>query len=685
MSKRINRTCIGSFLYPGKRLLFILLINFCINQMSIAQTSLTDVPMIGAEIFIEPGQKPEEIDTWFRLMKEAGMTLTRIRLFESYMHKEDGSWDYSLFDAAYKAGEKYGIRIYGNLFPATSFTDVGGFKFPRDEAHLKSIAEYIKNLVTHFKQFKSSYGWVPINEPGSGGLPKDNFTNKKYQEWKTKQSVPIYNSNGYQHFDFADERFLIDYNIWFLKWLTDEIQKYDPGSPIHVNNHAIFQNGAEYNFPEWRKFLTSLGGSAHASWHFGYFNRSQYAMALSANSEMLRSGAGNIPWLMTELQGGNNTYSGYNAMCPTKEEIAQWLWTTIGAESKGNIFWSLNPRASGTEAGEWALLNFQNEPSDRMKEAANVAKTINRNPNLFAHAKEVESGINILYVREALWVEKKLQTGGTPYEGRNVGGVMKSALGYFEAISEMGLQTNFKEIGEFDFSQTNYTGKVIILAHQIAIPSKYWKPLEDFVSKGGKLIADGLTGYYDENALSIMKTGFPLEKLFGGNIKEFKVIDNLFTLRLINPKLDLPAHLWRGTIAATTARPISTNEAETVAVRNNFGKGEVIWMPSLVGLGARINKNYKNLGIFLKTIVQPNVDASPFSFVNTQEGMLMKTLQSNSSYITIILNKSGINKSVVLKVKEKNHNPKVLFANKKGNIKNNIVAIASEETIVIQW
>jgi beta-galactosidase len=685
MSKRINRTCIGSFLYPGKRLLFILLINFCINQISIAQTSLTDVPMIGAEIFIEPGQKPEEIDTWFRLMKEAGMTLTRIRLFESYMHKEDGSWDYSLFDAAYKAGEKYGIRIYGNLFPATSFTDVGGFKFPRDEAHLKSIAEYIKNLVTHFKQFKSSYGWVPINEPGSGGLPKDNFTNKKYQEWKTKQSVPIYNSNGYQHFDFADERFLIDYNIWFLKWLTDEIQKYDPGSPIHVNNHAIFQNAAEYNFPEWRKFLTSLGGSAHASWHFGYFNRSQYAMALSANSEMLRSGAGNIPWLMTELQGGNNTYSGYNAMCPTKEEIAQWLWTTIGAESKGNIFWSLNPRASGTEAGEWALLNFQNEPSDRMKEAANVAKTINRNPNLFAHAKEVESGINILYVREALWVEKKLQTGGTPYEGRNVGGVMKSALGYFEAISEMGLQSNFKEIGEFDFSQTNYTGKVIILAHQIAIPSKYWKPLEDFVSKGGKLIADGLTGFYDENALSIMKTGFPLEKLFGGNIKEFKVIDNLFTLRLINPKLDLPAHLWRGTIAATTARPISTNEAETVAVRNNFGKGEVIWMPSLVGLGARINKNYKNLGIFLKTIVQPNVDASPFSFVNTQEGMLMKTLQSNSSYITIILNKSGINKSVVLKVKEKNHNPKVLFANKKGNIKNNIVAIASEETIVIQW
>jgi len=332
-----------------------------------AQISPADVPMIGAEVFIEPGQTPQEIDTWFKRMKQAGMTITRIRLFERYMRTPDGKWDFSLFDEAYKAGEKYGIKIYGNLFPATPFTDVGGFKFPRDEQHLKSIADYIKNLVTHFRQFKSSYGWVPINEPGSGGLPKNDFAKEKFEAWKKIQPVSQYNSKGYEHFDFAEERFLIDYNIWFLKWLTDEIHKYDPDSPVHVNNHAIFQNAAEYNFPEWRKFLTSLGGSAHASWHFGYFSRDQYAVAMSANSEILRSGAGNIPWLMTEMQGGNNTYSGYNALCPTKEEIGQWLWTTIGTGSKGAIFWCLNPRASGVEAGEWAMLDFQNNPSDRMK------------------------------------------------------------------------------------------------------------------------------------------------------------------------------------------------------------------------------------------------------------------------------------------------------------------------------
>ncbi len=650
-----------------------------------SQTSTTDVPMIGAEIFIEPGQTPAEIDTWFKRMKEAGMTITRIRMFERYMRTPDGGWNYQLFDEAYKAGEKYGIKIYGNLFPATPFTDVGGFKFPRDEAHLKSIAEYIKNLATHFRKYKSCYGWVPINEPGSGGLPKDSFTKDKFREWKTLQPVSAYNSKGYEHFDFAEEQFLLDYNVWFLKWLTDEIHKYDPGRIIHVNNHALFQNVAEYNFPEWRKFLTSLGGSAHASWHFGYFQRAQYTMGMSATSEILRSGAGSLPWLMTELQGGNNTYSGYDAMCPTKEEITQWLWTTIGTESKGAIFWSLNPRASGIEAGEWALLNFQDQPSDRMEAAAAVANTINKNEQLFASAKLVESGITILYVREALWVEKKLQTGGTFYEGRNTGGVMKSALGYFEALSEMGLQANFKEISEFDFSKNDYTGSTLILAHQVAIPSVYWKALEAFVSKGGKLLVDGLTGYYDEKAICIMKTGFPFEKLFGGVITEFKVAGNLFTIKLADPALALPAHLWLGTIQPSTSKPIGTISNEVVATRNDFGKGQVVWIPSLIGLGSRISKDYSKLTDLLNNEAKQSITSVPFKFKARQAGMLMKTLKSGNAYLTIIINKSTVHKNLMLTINNEKLKPEIIFTNKQGKVSGKGIQIHPEETMVIQW
>jgi hypothetical protein len=47
-------------------------------------------PFIGAQVFIEPGQTKEEIDKWFRVLRDNSFTVCRIRMFESYMKKADG-------------------------------------------------------------------------------------------------------------------------------------------------------------------------------------------------------------------------------------------------------------------------------------------------------------------------------------------------------------------------------------------------------------------------------------------------------------------------------------------------------------------------------------------------------------------------------------------------------------------
>ncbi len=643
---------------------------------------------IGAEVFIEPGQTDEEIDVWFKRLKESGMTITRIRMFESYMHKPDGTWDFTLFDTAFKAGDKYGIKIYANLFPATDFTDVGGFKFPKSEQNLQDISNYIKQVVEHFKDFPSLYGWVPVNEPGSGILPEDEFSRNAMNEWKNQETAGEYNSEGFTTLDFSKERFLLAHNTWFLNWLTEQIQQYDPGSIIHVNNHAIFQHVAEYDFPKWRSFLTSLGGSAHVSWHFSYFSRSQYAVGMSANSEILRSGAGPIPWLMTELQGGNNTYSAFEPMCPTKEEIAQWLWITIGSGSKGSIFWCLNPRRSGFEAGEWAMLDYLDQPSDRMQAAAAVIKVIEENKSLMEEAEVLDSGISVLYTRESLWIEKVLQTvsiSGTTYEGRQPGGCMKSAIAYFEALSEMGINPNFKEIGEFDFEKDDYVKKVLILAHQISIPQKYWERLKRFVRLGGKLIVEGLSGYYDENAYTLMGRRFPFEDLFGAVVKEFKVAGQLFEVALNDPELHLPAHLWRCTLKLSNATAVGASENEVLACRNAFGRGEVMWIPSLVGLGARISGDYIPLVKLLKQELAPAINELPVLFAAQQPGMLMKTLKISNGYLTVLINKSLYQQNIVLETTTLGR-PELLFADRDGTVKSpEAILIHPEETLVIKW
>lgn len=643
---------------------------------------------IGAEIFIEPGQTEAEIDSWFAAMQQNGLGLTRIRMFESYMRKAE-VWDFSLFDIAFKAAEKYEIKVYANLFPETHFSDVGGFKFPNTNEHLDAIANYIKHVVEHFGRFSSLYGWVPINEPGSGSLPDNAFTLERFQKWKQSRAMQEYDSNGFTVLELADKRFLVEYNTWFLGWLSEEIRKYDQNSPIHVNNHDIFRNAAEYDFPSWRRFLTSLGGSAHASWHFDYFHRSQFAVGMSANAEMLRSGAGPIPWFMTELQGGNNTYSGRQPMCSTKEEIAQWLWINIGSGSQGGMFWCLNPRRSGFEAGEWAMLDFHNAPTDRLIMASKVSKAVSKYKDFFKDFSVHDSGISVLYTKESLWIEDVLQIEGAKFEGRMVGGVMKSALSYFDALAEMGIHASFNEIGEFNFDKDDFSGQAIILSHQISIPSKYWKLIINFVSLGGKLIVDGLSAYYDENAYCLLGANFPFNACFGASVNEFKLVEDLFDLSINETNLNLKAHLWRGTLKLSTAIPIASSEgamsANIYGSRNNYGAGQVVYIPSLVGLGSRITNDYSGLCAFLQDELKDIIFNLPVSFVSQQPGMLLKVIRNGDTYLTVIVNKSGTEQTLQLNIKNLVYEGLAFSSCESSTYLNNSIFISSESTMVAEW
>ncbi|GIZ15683.1 beta-galactosidase [Capnocytophaga catalasegens] len=660
----------------------ILGVNILFSTLSVAQTNENDPLMFGAEIFIEPGQSDKNIESWFKTLNDNNMQLTRIRMFENYMKDSNGNWDFSLFDKAFKYAEKYNIKVYANLFPATDFTDVGGFKFPYDKNHLQRIAQYIKTMVEHFKKYKSLYGWVPINEPGGGSI-YDPLAKEIFSEWKNSQKNLVKNSlKDTPHFSFDNNQFLLYYNTWYLKWLTKEIRKYDTENPIHVNTHQIFDNVAQYDFPAWNDFLTSLGGSAHASWHFGYFPREKYALAMSANSEIILSGATKIPWLMTELQGGNNIYSGYAPFCPTKEEVAQWLWISVATGSKGAIFWCLNPRMSGAEAGEWAMVDFQNKPTNRLVEVGKIAKIIQQNEKLFSTAKPVNSPITILYNRESMWVENRMTTDlkDNKFEIRSQGAVIKSAISYFEALSQIGLQPAFKEFNEFSFSEKDYTGQSIILAHQIAIPEAYYDKLRHFVKNGGTLIVDGLTAFYDENAISKMVNYFPLSDLLGGNVSEFVFEKDIFDLKLANKNLS--AHALKGIISVESGKSLN-DQNENLGIVNSFGKGKVVWVPSLIGLGARKVDNYETLMAFL----MPYIDnKNEFSFDTYHRGLLMKNLKSGKKVISVIINKNKTSMQVKLKgFFNRYKNPSILYSNKNSRVSGENVTINSEDTLVILW
>ena len=462
--------------------------------------------------------------------------------------------------------------------------------------------------------------------------------------------------------DFDKEAFLVDHTTDYLGWLSAQIRQYDPDHELHVNNHQIFDNIAEYDFPAWREHLTSLGASAHASWHFGYFRREQYAVAMSANCHIVRSGAGPIPFWVTELQGGNNTYSARKPFCPTADEITQWMWTSLTTGISGLIFWSLNPRAVGGEAGEWGLVNFQNGPSDRLLAAREVIRTLHTHPEVFGNLEPAASDIALIYLRESLWAEKKVQLGDLDdptFEGRHQGGVIKSVLGIYEMLLENGIDPQLAEFGEYDWTRPSYKGKTVILANQVCLPSRSWEALRQFVAKGGKLIAEGLTGYYDEDMRCRFQTGFPLEDVFGGCLEESKCTPGDFTL-----EGGLPVHLWASTI----------HPGSVTSLHHNYGKGQVFWLPSCIGLGARRAADY---GPLAQTLL-PELAALPeIRLQQALPGVLVQRFRAGGREGALVVNKSTVAVTPVFTRK----GAQTLYSSKQ----NSGPAVEPEECRILLW
>jgi beta-galactosidase len=330
------------------------------------------------------------------------------------------------------------------------------------------------------------------------------------------------------------------------------------------------------------------------------------------------------------------------------------------------------------------MINYQQKPSDRLLAAGSVANELIKNEALFENAKPYESPVYILYSKESFWIEKaktdKKETEQT--EGRTEGAMIKSVISWYEALTECGINTNIGEMGQFNWDKPSHAGETIILSHQISVSSVYWEKIRHFVKSGGKLIADGLTFFYDENHLSVMQTGFPLEDVMGGALAEVKTTPGDFTLKLGSEKL--PAHLFKGILNNTSGKVLAKEGDNIIAISNQYGTGSTIWIPSMLGLGAKRVDNGP-LSRFLSNELSETISAFPVHFDKPQKGVLMRTMVSGTKIITIIINKSAEDKIIPLVLKNSNTKPNVLVAGKLGTISGKTINIKTEETMVIEW
>ncbi|MGN0188915.1 MAG: beta-galactosidase [Candidatus Cryptobacteroides sp.] len=602
--------------------------------------------------------------------------------------RTDSGWDFTLYDWAFDAAEKNGIKVFATLFPTKPESSVSGIRFPSTDDELVRIEDYVKAMGSHFGNKPALYVWVLQNEPGWGAGSKVSqssaLSRKMFQKWQADRKFPEY-ENKYMKADLDDQRFLKDYTTWYLNWISGLLRKYDPNPSRHdhhINPHGLFNTLPEYDFRAYEDFLGSLGASMHASWHFDLFPRDRYNLAVSLTCDLIRHAAGKNPFWITELQGGNVTYSGKVALCPTKEETEQWIWTGVGAGAQGVIFWTLNQRGSDKEAGEWGMIDFFGEPSDRLEAASGVAAALSAHKGFFENSKPELADVTLLYNRESLWMLRLKDPGNKQQiPARTMTSAMMSYIATYDAFAKYGVSPQTESMEKYDW-ECDPRGRVAIISNMNSFPSETWPKMESFVKRGGKLIVLGISGFFDENMHAIVQTSKPMNKCFGAGVSEYKVCETMFTTQLQNPQISLPAHLWKGILKPSTAQVIGKDENGNVtATRNIYGKGEVVWIPSLVGVGAYLGDDTA-LSSFLRLETKEAVDNVHFRFPAVVEGVYMRTLQSGSQYMTILVNKNTESKSVELIVPE-GLKPEQIYG--RGSNKDNLILLPPESTQVYLW
>ena len=563
---------------------------------------------LGAEFFVNRTETKESIQQHFRLMAEHGLTLARVFVIWDDVERVQGHWDFHAYDWVYEAAAANGIKIVATLCAEDppGWVALTPFYHSRtdlsDPERRKHAAIYIEKVVGRYRNHSAQGFWLLMNEPA---LPEC-FTpsmRTRFGQWLERKydSVEQVNKRWFRPIrsfteppagavwgeggwmDYAAYLDWKEFNIQNLcdqlDWIGKEVKRHDPTHPTHINPAGLLTNLAPYGRDVWKEAKTSdfIGASIHPAWHFEDFRREDFGFAFGCTLDILRSISKKRPWWVTELQGGPTIYTGGFAMNPTPNEYTRWLWDTVGAGSKGAVFWSWHPRTIGREGGEWGLVAMDGTPSNRLKAVRAFAETLRRNPVLDKAVPQTSS-VAILYNRQTLLLND--------VDARGLDAHRKDALlslwGCHRALQNSHIPADLVDIEKLR-SDGAAVYDVLYLPHCYALDRQAAAAIRRYVEQGGTVWADGLLGWKDEYGNVASKVPGNLTDVFGFQTHDIDPVEQPFPL---SEKGDKGGELWRIRLTLLDAEVLQrAPDGQPIATRKRFGKGEAVYFATALSLG----------------------------------------------------------------------------------------------------
>jgi len=517
--------------------------------------------ILGTEYFRPPNPDINDFERDIENIKKTGLNLIRTWLYWKTVNPEENKWNFEIYDKLFKIAEKNKIKVLIQInaevvpeYIVNKFSDclymnfkgekvipyplpmvqIGGYPGinPDCEQGRKYIEEFLKQVVLHYKENQSLFGYDAWNEfmpfYGFGSVKEYLFhpeTKKKYREYLRKKYRKIENYNyiyggrDYKSFEeipmpsdgvFIDMLDLYEFaSQWisdYLKWKVSIIKKYDSIHPVCAHCAGGLDSLLKVPFDvfEISKNVDIWGTSCYEK---NFWRASLQALTTrdSSNGKM---------WGFVEMTGGRTWHGPYGENLRTPEFIEQLVLLPLSYGGNFNLFWQWRHERFGDESPNFGLVNEDDSFNERTERISKLAEIINEFDNL--NFDKPDTGILIDW-RTFVFEEVSKTIPILTFE----------LIGWFYALSKVG--ANFRILYGSQVSKNGIPENIkLVIAPILNVEREgIIEKLTEFVNKGGNLLAGPFLFTYDKYTYAYSQTPpVEMQKIFGSKRKEILYIDS---------------------------------------------------------------------------------------------------------------------------------------------------------------
>lgn len=550
---------------------------------------------LGSQVYINREDSPAQVRERMKLLAEHGMVLCRLFLDWDQVEPRRGRWTFEQYDASFDAGAEFGVGCVPTLMSVAppgwmNRTNASQAKGGWFETGLRAQADdYLCRCVDHYRGHPALHSWIAWNEPSVGHIDWDEpgareafaaFLEAQYGELERfnrlsfrqieafEQALPQTHSLGAikNRQDRLDE---VRFRRWVLLERVREdialIRQHDPDHPVHLNPAGIADldvDTAQDIFAEG-ELCDFMGASAHPVWHAPRLPRERWPQAighfccLARDASRPSNDREGYFWL-TEMQAGPAAFSGFGFGGPDATDLRLWMAEALGRGAAANVFWCLNVRTRGGEAGEWALLDQRGLPSPRLKEVKRFAERLAPHRGLLERVGSAKPTVRLLHSIDSIFSGHAYSSGGdTPENPRKSTRCNDALTGAFLLFDDLGIDAGF--VGEASFAREPMAAldgaSVLVLPDAWALHAQTFEAVRIAAETGVTVIADGLTGYLDPDTHLHTDHWAVLAEVFGGGLADYLPTPGQFDLPLDPP---VPGYFNRISFVQTAGETLAS-------------------------------------------------------------------------------------------------------------------------------